>query len=230
MPFHWLSMQSIYFTLERLWVVTLMLFVQSQSVRSTGLYPPPILQPHLASQMKYISYPWVLDFCCCCCFCLLWGPAGLHFFLSKPPILKPFLRLRLWLWLPGWASYHRFKLFMNHHQEDLPKTELEAFPSSLQATVGFGRAASIPNMVANLRSCILTYSQACSLRSLSCFPPATLALVRALKSDHFLPFCLVHTKSTRSLSFPLIYMFQNLSTVIFFPLSHTFFFFFFPFT
>lgn len=115
---------------------------------------------------------------------------------------------------------------MNHHQEDLPKTELEAFPSSLQATVGFGRAASIPNMVANLRSCILTYSQACSLRSLSCFPPATLALVRALKSDHFLPFCLVHTKSTRSLSFPLIYMFQNLSTVIFFPLSHTFFFFF----
>lgn len=43
------------------------------------------------------------------------------FFPDNPNLT---LLLRLWLWPPDWASYPGSNLFVKHHQEDLPKTEL----------------------------------------------------------------------------------------------------------
>ena len=76
------------------------------------------LQTHFASRMKYSSYLWVLEFFFVFCHSL---QDYTSFF---PDIHILTLPLRCWLRPPDWASYPGSNLFMKHHQEDLPKTEL----------------------------------------------------------------------------------------------------------
>ena len=177
--------------------------------RVGALFP---LQTHFASRMKYSSYLWVLEFFLFVCF--LPFPVGLHFFLSRYPNLT--LLLRLWLWPSDWASYPGSNLFVKHHQEDLPKTELSSQHSNncwiLPCSLHPQHGSKLPQPHPSLCSSLLTQQPPLLASS---YPRTSGGPEIWWLPDFRKPLCLVHPRGpTWTIFSHLLYTFQSLSVVI----------------
>lgn len=180
-------MQSVYFTLEKLWLY-LMLVVQNQSEISPYLCPfPSTLQSYFASLMKYSSYLGILEFSVFCpslkrntsflphiqILHLASGSSSGH--LTELPPLDS---------ICAWIITRR--IFLKHNW---------ACHSSTETTVGLGRA-SFARLASYLHSRIPARCPVGSPSGGSCLPLAGSMPLSTLTTDNFRTSCCLCTLFT----------------------------------